>query len=100
MRLSKNFTLEEFLLSGVAERFGIDMTPPMEVMENIQQLIDTCLQPLRDDVLSPILITSGYRPLELNKKIGGSKTSAHVRGHAVDFTVVRQRPIDTCELRT
>lgn len=98
MRLSKNFTLDEFLLSGVAERFGIDMTPPPEIIENIQKLVDTNLQPLRDDVLSPILITSGYRPLELNTRIGGSKTSAHVEGKAVDFTVVRQRPIDTCKL--
>jgi len=98
MRLSKNFTLEEFLVSQTAERNGIDMTAPPEVIENLKALVHGCLQPLRDDVLSPIFISSGYRPLELNTKISGSKTSEHINGNAVDFTVVRQKPFDICEL--
>ena len=98
MRLSKNFTLDEFLVSQTAERHGIDMTPPDEIVENIQRLVHGCLQPLRDDILSPIFISSGYRPLELNGLINGSATSEHVNGNAVDFTVVRQKPFDTCEL--
>jgi len=98
MRLSKNFTLDEFLISQTAERHGIDMEPPEEVVENLQRLVTGCLQPLRDDILSPIFISSGWRPLELNTLIGGSASSEHVNGNAVDFIVVRQRPFDTCEL--
>lgn len=98
MRLSKNFQLSEFLISQTAERNGIDMTPSEEVIENLQRLVHGCLQPLRDDVLSSIFISSGYRPLELNTLIGGSATSEHINGNAVDFTVVRQKPFDTCEL--
>lgn len=98
MRLSKNFTLEEFLISETAERNDIDMEPPPEIIENIRRLVHGCLQPLRDDVISPIFITSGWRPLKLNTMIGGSKTSEHINGNAVDFTVVRQKPFDTCEL--
>lgn len=98
MRLSKNFTLDEFLVSQTAERHGVDMTPPDWVIENLQRLVDGCLQPLRTDILSPIFISSGFRPLELNTLIGGSKTSQHCNGNAVDFTVVRQTPFDTCEL--
>lgn len=98
MRLSKNFTLEEFLVSQTAERHGIDMTPSPQVIDNLQLLVTACLQPLRDDILSPIFVSSGFRPVDLNTMIGGSPSSEHVNGNAVDFTVVRQKPFDTCEL--
>ncbi len=98
MRLSRNFTLEEFLVSQTAERHGIDMTPDDLVIHNIQELVDTCLQPLRRQVTSSIYISSGYRPLELNTKIGGSRTSAHITGSAVDFKVSGQTPYDTAKL--
>jgi hypothetical protein len=97
VRLSKNFTLEEFLVSQTATRHGIDMTPPDWVIDNLQRLVTGCLQPLRDES-GPIFISSGYRPLELNTKIGGSKTSAHVNGDAADLKVVNQTPFETSEL--
>lgn len=98
MRLSRNFTLEEFLLSQTAERHGIDMTPDEPTIERIQLLVTSCMQPLRDEVNASIFISSGFRPLELNTRIGGSKTSAHMRGDACDFTVVRMTPFEVCEL--
>jgi hypothetical protein len=97
MRLSKNFSLHEFLVSQTAERFDIDMTPPEKVVENIRKLVTACLQPLREEA-GPIYISSGYRPLELNTRIGGSKTSAHVKGNAVDFSVTNMTPFQVCEL--
>ena len=98
MKLSKNFTLEEFLVSRTAERNGIDMTPGEAELENLQRLVTKCLQPLRDEVLRGIYISSGFRPLELNEKIGGSDTSEHVNGNASDFKVSGQTPFETCEL--
>jgi len=97
MRLSKNFTLDEFLVSQTATRHDIDMTPPDWVMDNLQRLVTGCMQPLRDET-GPIFISSGFRPPELNEKIGGSKTSAHMRGDATDFKVLNQSPFETCEL--
>jgi len=97
MRISKNFTLDEFTVSQTAERFGIDMHPPEIIVDNIKNLVKACLQPLRDEA-GPIYISSGYRPLELNTRIGGSKTSAHVKGNAVDFSVTKMTPYDVCEL--
>ena len=35
----------------------------------------------------PIIITSGYRSAELNRKVGGSPTSNHLTGCAVDIRV-------------
>jgi len=97
MRISKNFTLDEFTVSQTAERFGIDMHPPEIIVDNIRNLVKACLQPLRDEA-GPIYISSGYRPLALNTRIGGSKTSAHVLGNAVDFSVTKMTPYDVCEL--
>jgi len=98
MRLSKNFTLEEFLVSDYAERHDIDMTPPDWIVDNLQALVTGCLQPLRDEVGAGIYISSGFRPLALNAAIGGSGTSAHMKGGAADLKVARQSPFDTCEL--
>ena len=39
------------------------------------------------DTEEPIIISSGYRSQELNKKVGGSPTSNHLTGCAVDIRV-------------
>lgn len=98
MMLSPNFSLDEFLVSETAYRHGIDMTPPQKVIDNIQILVTTCLQPIREAAESPLIITSGYRPDELNTIINGSKTSAHRFGRAADFTVIGLTPFETCQL--
>ncbi len=98
MKLSNNFSLDEFLLSQTAERHGINMSPTDEVIGNLQMLVEDVLQPLRDLVGSPLVISSGYRPIELNTRIGGSKTSAHVSGRAADFRVIGMEPYAVCEI--
>ena len=97
MRLSKNFTLEEFLISQTAERYGINMHPPELIVDNLRRLVEGCLQPLRDES-GPIFISSGYRPKVLNERINGSSTSQHINGNAADFSVSNMTPYDTCEL--
>lgn len=98
MNISTNFRLEEFLVSQTAARHGIDMTPPLEIQHNITELVDTILQPLRDEIKSPIVVSSGYRPPALNRLIGGSETSAHMEGRAADFTVINYSPFRVCEI--
>lgn len=83
--MSKNFTLKELTFSATAERDGIDNTPSPEVVGHINELCDNLLQPLRDAWGKPIRVTSGYRCPELNKKVGGSMTSAHLCGYAADL---------------
>lgn len=48
MKLSKNFELEEFIRSETATKQKIDNTPSPEIVANIQLLVDTVLQPVRD----------------------------------------------------
>lgn len=77
MRLSKNFTLEEFTASDTAKFHSIDNTPTSKEIENMRHLCQTVLQPLRDYLGEPIRVTSGFRCPELNERVGGSKTSHH-----------------------
>jgi zinc D-Ala-D-Ala carboxypeptidase len=80
MRLSEHFTLAEMTTT---QQRGIDNTPGPVEIERLQELCRTILEPLRRS-FGPIIITSGYRCPELNARIGGSKTSAHMLGLAAD----------------
>lgn len=78
------FTIDELCKSDTAKLWKIDNTPSEEIKKNLQQLI-AFLNPLREAWGSGIKITSGYRCPELNRKVGGSKTSVHVKGWAADL---------------
>lgn len=89
MNLSKNFTLSELLQSQTATRKNIEeqFQPSQTVVENLKKLCEHILQPLRDHIGKSIRVTSGYRCKRLNKAIGGSLTSQHSEGKAVDIEV-------------
>ena len=98
MRLSKHFTLDEFIKSATATRLGIDNTPDEKVLNCIQALVDNVLEPLRVHYGRPIIITSGYRCPKLNKAVGGSSTSQHAVGQAVDIRSVSDSREDNKEI--
>lgn len=86
--LSKNFPLYEFTNSNTATRLGIDNTKPSEkVVESLKVLCASLLQPLRDQLNKALVVTSGYRCLELNRSLGSSDDSQHVKGEAADIYV-------------
>lgn len=82
----KYFTLKELTRSATAEAKGIDNTPTPEVEKNLTLLVENVLDPLRKLFGKPITVNSGYRCPELNKAVGGFKTSDHVKGFAADIT--------------
>ncbi len=85
MLLSEHFTLEELMASDTARRLHIDNTPPPEVMPNLLRLAGV-LEQLRDALGGePLIVSSGYRCAELNRRVGGATTSAHRRGLAADI---------------
>lgn len=90
MQLTKNFSLIELTSSETAVRKGIDNTPNQVVVTNLKELCENVMQPLRDWYGKPINITSGYRSPKLNKAIGGSSTSDHCYGCAIDFTLPKE----------
>jgi len=85
MMLSKNLSLSEMTKSTTAKRRGIDNSPTEEHIENMKVLADKIFQPIREHFGVPFSISSGYRSEALNKAIGGSKTSQHSKGLAIDI---------------
>lgn len=86
MELSKHFTLQELTHSDTAVRKGIQNTPTPEQVENLK-MVASVLEQIRELVGKPVKVSSGFRCPELNRAIGGSKSSAHMQGLAADIYV-------------
>lgn len=85
MKISANLTLKEVSKSLTATRRGIDNEPKGEHLTALITLANNVFQPIREHFGKPISVSSGYRSPELNKAIGGSKTSQHCKGEAIDI---------------
>ena len=80
MSLSPHFTLGEFTKSSYPEVYNI---PSHVAIENMKRVCGW-LEALRQ-AQGPIVINSGYRSPQLNKRVEGVATSNHVTGCAVDI---------------
>ena len=78
----------EFVESSTARKHGIDNTPSSEAIKNLHRLCIHTLEPLREELGLPVIITSGYRCRALNCLLAHhSSRSQHVQGCAADFHV-------------
>lgn len=84
------FSIEELTFSSTAQKFNIENTPTPEIIEHFYELLPL-LNGLREMWGSPIIVSSGYRCPELNRLVGGSKTSAHMTGYAADLVPANGR---------
>ncbi|MFB4392937.1 MULTISPECIES: D-Ala-D-Ala carboxypeptidase family metallohydrolase [unclassified Pseudomonas] len=96
MYLTPHFTLQELTLSQVAARDGLLNTPAPDVQANLK-LLCLVLEQVRELVAAPIIISSGFRCAELNRRVGGAVDSAHVRGLAADFSSPACSPRELAE---
>jgi putative chitinase len=87
MKLTENFSLAEMIVSPTAKRLGLSNTPTAEHIENMRYCCEKILEPVRAHFGKPVQINSSYRAPLVNKAVGGSKTSQHVNGQAIDFEV-------------
>lgn len=85
MKISEHLDLSELIRSESAKRNGIANMPTDEHIENLKLLAENIFEPVRTNFNVPIRISSGYRSQELNKKIGGSLSSQHSKGQAIDI---------------
>ena len=88
MQLTEHFTLEEFTFSSTAKARGIYNTVSSQrVIENLRNLCEQVLEPLRSYANQPLTISSGYRCKALNKVVGGARNSQHMTGEAADIHI-------------
>ena len=101
MKLARNFTLQELTHSATAVVHRIDNTPPPAIVDELR-VTAAMLQRIRDFLTelrgrdTPLRDISGYRCLQVNRLVGSSDTSDHVRGMAADFETVGMTPYEVC----
>ena len=102
MNLTKNFTLAELTHSATAVQRGLDNTPSVAVIAELQKTANM-LQTIRDYLSelrgrdTPLFDISGYRALKVNRAVGSSDTSDHVKGMAGDFKATGMTPYEVCQ---
>ena len=86
--LSPHFSLKEMTDSQTAVKYGIANVPSEQEIENLRRLCQGALEPLREALQLPVVITSGFRTKALNDKLAhSSERSQHMQGQAADFYV-------------
>jgi hypothetical protein len=86
--ISEHVTLAEAIKSNTATRLGINNQPSQLIIETMKLTAEKVFEPLREQV-GPIRISSFYRSPDLNRAIGGSKSSQHCKGEAIDMEGVK-----------
>ena len=84
--ISEHITYEEATNSSTATRLKIRNEPDEATLYRMKILAEECFEPLRKWYGKPIRINSFYRSPELNKAVGGSTTSQHCKGEAIDIS--------------
>ena len=74
-KLSENFKVKEFACKDGSNPIFLDT----ELVAVIQKI--------RDHFNRPVVITSAYRTVDYNRKIGGASNSQHLYGRAADLQV-------------
>lgn len=82
MKLTENFTIEELTVTNT----GLTNAIGLKELAALRLLAENVLQPLRDEYGKVIKVNSGYRSASVNRKVGGSTTSAHCKGEAADLS--------------
>lgn len=98
MKLTENFTLEEFQRSAKATAHHIDNRIPDEYIANVKKLAEL-LQIVRYELGEPITVTSGYRCHKLNTLVNGAANSDHKYGAAADIHSIDNRKLFDTILR-
>lgn len=82
-----NFKMSELIYSDTALRHNINNMPDINSLDCMLDLIYNVLQPLREKLGRPVIVTSGYRNTQLNALVGGVANSQHTKGQAADIIV-------------
>jgi zinc D-Ala-D-Ala carboxypeptidase len=85
-RISAHISFHEATFSQTAAQLKIDNSPDEHTIINMKIVADKCFEPLRAWYGKPLRVNSFYRSPALNKAVGGSATSQHCKGEAIDIS--------------
>lgn len=83
--ISKYISYREATASQTATRLGIDNTPTATQLYNMQQVGQQVFDPVREALGVRLAISSFFRCDDLNRAVGGSRSSQHKEGKAIDI---------------
>ena len=84
-KISNHISYREGVRSNTATRLDIDNIPNSYQVGNMTGIAHNLFEPLRKWVGGPIKINSFFRSEKLNSAIGGSRSSQHCQGRAMDI---------------
>ena len=84
-KISDNISFKEATRSNTAVKEGLDNTPDADQLKNMKATAMYIFEPLRIWVGGPIRINSFFRAPDVNIAVGGSGTSQHCKGQAMDL---------------
>lgn len=96
-----NFTIDELCDSEIARKNNFDNIPKLPMTyNNLMRLVVDILQPLRNYIKKPVIVTSGYRCHDLNvhKDVNGVWNSQHLIGQAVDIWINGYLPCQVADI--
>lgn len=96
--MNLNFKISELIHSDIAIQNNINNMPDINSLDNMLELIFHCLQPIRNLIKKPMIITSGFRNQQINFLAGGAINSQHKEGKAADFIIKGMTPKEIIEI--
>jgi len=98
MRVSKYVTLAEATKSDTAIKNGIKNEPNATELNNMQHVASRIFDVVREHFGVPIAVTSFFRGEALNALVGGSKSSQHCKGEAMDVDADKLGGVSNSEI--
>lgn len=89
IKISKHISCKEATHSNTATRRGIKNEPSEKHIAAMKALAKNVFEPVRVHFDKPIRVNSFFRSGTLNKAIGGSSTSQHCKGEAIDVDATK-----------
>lgn len=84
-KISEHISYNEGVKSPTAHRLGINNTPSANQLKAMKLIAEKCFEPLRDHFNVPIKVESFFRCLQLNRALGSTDGSQHIKGEAIDI---------------
>jgi len=97
-KISQHVTWYEGVHSETATRKNIKNIPNYTELANMKLVANKIFEPVRNHFGCPIAITSFFRCQKLNTVLGGSRTSQHKIGQAIDMNGNRLGKVTNSEI--